>query len=162
MTARVRSLVLPLAAIAWALPLFPAPQVLTDIQVLRQRLADIEHGLSQRPDDDILLRAKVEAYRQARLFAAALEVCNRQRPSARPSVCDPPLISALEREKSAQTSLEVAARNEPRVFAVIVGVSRYQNDRMPPLPDAAADADRFFSHIEKRRPALLLQAISFS
>lgn len=140
-----------LAGIAGASPVPPAPQIVTDAQVLRNRLADIEHELSQRPDNDTLLRNKVDAYRQARMFATALDVCTRARPSKRPSVCDPQLIADLQRLKNTQANAEVEARREARVFAVIIGISRYQNNRMPRLPHAADDADKFFKHVQKAK-----------
>src|SRR3954465_12215663 len=109
-------------AAAWLLA-FPFQQLVSPSQALVQRLHDIERGLTQRPDEEGLLRLKVDTYREAGLLAPALTVCRAPRPSGRAPLCDAALIRALESERVAQASAERAAGSQgSRVFAVVIGI----------------------------------------
>jgi tetratricopeptide (TPR) repeat protein len=143
-----------LVAAVLALPLLLPPQIApTSAQELVRRMNDIDRALLERPDDDTLLRAKVDNFRQAGLVSLALNVCQMPRQAGKPSVCEPALIAALESDANAQRSGEQAAQKDARLFAVIVGISDYQKGRMPRLAYADSDARSFASYLQTARMA---------
>ena len=142
-------------SMAWALfvPFQFAP---TEALALVHRMNDIDRGLLERPDDDALLRLKIDMFQQTGLLSHAFDLCRTPRPSGRPSVCEPALTVLLQTQTEAQRSRDQAARSESRLFAVIIGIANYQKGRMPRLPYADSDALEFAKYIQTARTGAAL------
>src|SRR5262249_17653167 len=78
----------------------------------------------------------------------ALNVCLRK-----PSLCDSSLVASFRSRIDDQRARELQAHSEARIFAVIIGISKYQNGRMPRVDYADIDAMLFANYVQTVRAA---------